>query len=263
MDRWILVLTSAFLLGSFAYTVSALGRGRFRPGRFNFIAIAAAFLALSIFLYGRGQAVGSCPLGTVPDVLSFLGWSILLIYLIVGPAYRLSLLGAFTGPLVLLLLLASLASPHAPDVPLAEPPDAWVELHAALSVVAYGAFALAAVAGGMYLIQERQLKRHRVSTLFYNLPPISDLAQVNGRLIGLGFIMLTIAFAAGLLAQRPVDGMKLWASLIIWALYGTLYLRRHRRQLSPKAQSMWSLWFFLFIILTLPWVHYLSTPSSP
>jgi ABC-type uncharacterized transport system permease subunit len=263
MERWILVLTVAFLLASFAYTVFALGRGRFRPGRFNFSAIAAAFATLSFFLYDRGQAVGSCPLGTVPDVLAFLGWSILLIYLGIGSTYRLSLLGAFTGPLVLLLLLVSLAAPHPPDVSLPGPPDPWVELHAALSVVAYGAFALAAVAGGMYLIQERQLKHHKVSTLFYNLPPISDLSRVNGRLIALGFIMLTVAFVAGLLSQRPVDGMKLWASLIIWALYGTLYLRRHRHKLSPRAQSLWSLWFFVFIIFTLPWVHYLSTSSAP
>jgi ABC-type uncharacterized transport system permease subunit len=263
MERWLLVITITFLLASFAYTVFALGRGRFRPGRFNFAAMAMAFFVLCFFLYQRGQAVGSCPLGTVADVLAFLGWAILLIYLAIGSTFHLSLLGAFTGPLVLLLLLASLAAPHPPDIRLVGPPDPWVELHAALSVVAYGAFGLASVAGGMYLIQEKHLKQHRVSTLFYNLPPIGDLARVNGRLIGLGFVMLTVAFAAGLLAQRQVDGLKLWASLIIWALYGTLYLRRHRHQLSPRTQSLWSLWFFVFIILTLPWVHYLSTPSAP
>lgn len=263
MERWLIVLTIAFLLASFAYTVFALGRGRFQPGRFNFVAMAGAFLVLCIFLYDRGNAVGSCPLGTVPDVLAFLGWSILLIYLGIGSAYRVSLLGAFTGPVVLLLLLVSLAAPHPPDVPMAGPPDAWVELHAALSVVAYGSYGLAAVAGAMYLIQERQLKRHKVSTLFYNLPPISDLARVNGRLIVLGFALLTVAFVAGLMAQRSVDGMKLWASLIIWALYGTLVVRRHRHRLSPRTQALWSLWFFVFIIFTLPWVHYLSTPSAP
>jgi HemX protein len=263
MERWLLVLTIGFLLASFAYTVFALGRGRFRPGRFNFAAIAGAFVILCVFLYERGQTVRSCPLTTIPDVLAFLGWAILLIYLVIGPAYRLSLLGAFTAPLVLILLAASLAAPHPPDVAATVPPDAWVELHAALSVVAYGAFGLAAVAGGMYLLQERQLKKHRVSTLFYNLPPIEDLARANGRLIGLGFLLLTIAFAAGLFSQRPVDGLKIWASLIIWALYGTLFLRRNRHNLTARAQSLWSLWFFLFILLSLPWVHYLSTTLVP
>lgn len=261
IERWLLVASGCFLLTSFGYTVYALGAGRFRPGRFNLVSITVAFSALSVFLYQRGQQVGACPLGTIPDLLLFLGWSILLIYLFIGATYRLSLLGAFTAPLVLLFILLSLALPAPGVIVPSGPPDPWVELHAALSVVAYGAFAMAAVAGGMYWLQERQLKRHRVSTLFYNLPPIEHLATANARLILTGFLLLTIAFAAGLFSRLPVDGLKIWASLIIWALYGTLALRRHRRQLAPRTQALWSLWFFIFLLFSLPWVHSLSTTS--
>jgi ABC-type uncharacterized transport system permease subunit len=39
------------------------------------------------------------------------------------------------------------------------PPLPWLELHASISLIAYGAFALACIAGVMYLVQERQIKQ--------------------------------------------------------------------------------------------------------
>lgn len=263
MDRWLLVGVCLLLLVSFGYTFVALGAGRFRPGTVNLSTVAGSFVLLSIFLYFRGQEVGACPLYTMSDLLLFLGWSITLIYLCIGPAYRLSLMGAFTAPLVLVLVLIGLAVLPEETGRAFGPPDAWVELHASLSLVAYGAFGLAAVAGAMYLVQERQLKRHRVSRLFYNLPPIQDLASATGRLIAFGFGLLTVAFVAGFVSRLPVDGLKIWASLIIWVLYGMLVWRRSSQQLSPRQQAFWALGFFLFVVLTLPGVHYLSSPGTP
>jgi ABC-type uncharacterized transport system permease subunit len=261
MDRWILLVVCLLLLVSFGYTFVALGAGRFRPGTINLTTVGGAFALLSIFLYWRGQEVQACPLYSLSDLLVFLGWSIALIYLLIGPAYRLSLMGAFTAPLILVLVLVGLAVMPEEVARRSGPPDAWVELHASLSVVAYGAFGLAAVAGAMYLVQERQLKRHQVSRLFYNLPPIQDLSTATGRLIVLGFSLLTVAFLAGFISRLPVEGLKIWASLIIWALYGMLVWRRSRHQLSPRHQACWALGFFLFIIITLPGVHYLSSPE--
>ena len=84
--------------------------------------------------------------------------------------------------------------------------------HAALSIIAYGAFGLSSVAGLMYLIQERQLKSQKASSLLYNLPPINDLAAAIGRLMGFGLVLLTISFAAGFISQMPVNTVKFWAS---------------------------------------------------
>ncbi len=61
----------------------------------------------------------------------------MLLYLLVGPPYRLSLMGAFS-PLrscIGLLLLALLAPVDHAAPRLAHNP--WVELHAALSIIAY------------------------------------------------------------------------------------------------------------------------------
>src|SRR5205814_3498159 len=149
-------------LAAVARTILALRAGIFPRGRFNFIAIALGFLFQSAFLYVRGHELHRCPLTNLFEVFVFLAWSVALIYMLVGPAYRLSLMGAFTAPLVFLLQAFALIAPidvrHASKAPA----NSWLEFHASTSIIAYGAFGLACIAGVMYLVQERQLKTHHL-----------------------------------------------------------------------------------------------------
>ncbi len=258
MDRLVLVAATLCFLFSSGYTLYALGAGRFRPGRANFVALLGAFGFLTGFLYARGQAVGACPLSTLFDVFVFLSWSLVLTYLVVGPAYRLSLLGAFTAPLALLLVLAGLVMPYDPNPPRLNLTP-WVEFHAAVSIIAYGAFGLACIAGVMYLLQERQLKRHKISPLLLNLPPINDLALANSRLIAFGFILLTISFAAGFLSQMPVNTLKFWTSAVIWLVYGIIIALHGMRSLASHRLAELSIAVFSLALITLPGIQYLSS----
>lgn len=260
MFETLLYLAALCFLGSFAYTLIAVLAGRVRPGRFNLLAILSGFVLLSAFLYFRGQAEGSCPLNSLFDVLVFQSWALVLIYLAVGSAYRISLLGAFTAPLALLLLLLALFLPisHAPVPRLAINP--WIEFHAALSIIAYGAFGMACVAGAMYLIQEKQLKSHKASPLLYSLPPIHDLAAVTLRLIWLGFGLLTISFFSGLISQVSVNSLKFTASLVIWAAYGIILLVQRILLLSPRRVASCAIVVFALALLSLPVIQHLSKP---
>ena len=55
MDRLLLIAATLCFLTSFGYTLYALGAGRLRPGRFNFVAILMGFAFQSAFLYLRGK----------------------------------------------------------------------------------------------------------------------------------------------------------------------------------------------------------------
>lgn len=258
MDRFLLIAATLCFLSSFGYTLYALGGGRFKPGQFNFVAILFGFISLSAFLYLRGKAVGSCPLNTLFDVMIFLSWSLVLIYMLVGPAYRLSLLGAFTAPLALLLVLAALIAPidqsarHRVTNP-------WIETHAALSIVAYGAFGLACIAGVMYLLQERQLKSHRATPLLYSLPPINHLAAAISRLVGLGLFLLTISFAAGFISGLPINTLKFWTSAAIWFVYCALLTMNRLHTFGPRRMAELSIAVFTVALITLPGIQYLSS----
>jgi len=259
MDRLLLIAATLCFLASFASTLYALGAGRFRANRGNFILLLTGFLFQSAFLYLRGKAEGSCPLNSLFDVLIFQSWALVLIYLVVGSAYRLSLLGAFTAPFAFLLVLVAFIAPiNQQAVPRAVL-NPWIEFHAALSIIAYGAFGLASIAGLMYLLQERQLKSHKVSSLFYNLPPISDLAVANRRLVWLGFGLLTIGFAAGFLSQMPVNTVKFWASAVIWLVYAIVLVLGRLQTLAPRRLAELSILLFVFALFTLPGIQYLSS----
>src|SRR5690606_13094825 len=114
----------------------------------------------------RGLAVQSCPIGNPFEVLQFVSWSIVLIYILTGPVFRTSLLGSFCAVLAGLLSVGSLLVPSW-DQPYPAGAlfggDAWVEAHAAIALFSYGLFGMLAVTSVMYLLQNYGLKHKRTT----------------------------------------------------------------------------------------------------
>src|SRR5437899_10546128 len=158
VDRHLLILSTIFFFAAVVRSVIALRARLFRRSRFNFVMIALGFALQTMFLSVRGHALGRCPITNLFEVLVFLAWSIALIYMLVGPAYRLSLMGVFTAPLVLLLqliaLLAPIDTPHTARVM----PTPWLEFHASISIIAYGVIALHRVGRAVHLLKEERLR---------------------------------------------------------------------------------------------------------
>ncbi|MBA2241425.1 MAG: cytochrome c biogenesis protein CcsA [Chthoniobacterales bacterium] len=234
MDR--LFLVASTLCFSFAVLRTALliRGGVFRPGRSNFVAIASGFALQTAFLWVRGNALGRCPLTNLFEVFIFMAWSVALIYMAVGPAYRLSLMGAFTAPLVLLIQVYALLAPIDRPSPAKIVVNPWLEFHASMSIVAYGAFALACVAGLMYLLQERQLKTHQLHSVFHHLPPLTDLFAAITRLLWLGFGLYTAGLISGFFTGQPLPRLKIACAIAVWLFYGALLQGRHLFRLTPK-----------------------------
>lgn len=240
MDHVFLIASTFCFLFGFAYTMVAIGRGQYHPSRLNLYAVLCGFALQTAFLYVRGQQLHRCPLTNSAEVLIFLSWSLVLFYFIVGSAYRVSLLGAFTSPLAFLFQFVALLLPASPLAKMGPTSD-WLELHAALSVVAYGAFALAGIAGGMYLAQERQIKTHHLRKMFFLLPPIAELATVNRRLMFAGFALLSAGLFAGFAADVPVSSLKMVGGILIWAIYGALWICSRSSRVSPRVCAALSL----------------------
>src|ERR1700709_2858521 len=120
MDRLLLIASTLCFLFAVVRAAVLIRAGGFRQGRSGFIAIASGFVLQTAFLWVRGKALGRCPLTNLFEVFVFMAWSVALIYMLVGPAYRLSLMGAFTAPLVLLIqtfaVLAPIDRPHPPKM---------------------------------------------------------------------------------------------------------------------------------------------------
>jgi len=234
MDRLFLIASTLCFFFAVVPTVLLIRGGVFRPARSNFFAIVAGFVLQTAFLSARGNALGRCPLTNLFEVFIFMAWSVALIYLLVGPAYRLSLMGAFTAPLVLLIqtfaLFAPIDRPRAPKMAV----NSWLEFHASMSIVAYGAFALACVAGLMYLVQERQLKTHHLHSVFHHLPPLTDLYSAITRLLWLGFGLYTAGLVSGFFVGEPLPRVKMICAIAVWLFYGAILQGPRLFRLAPK-----------------------------
>lgn len=236
MERWILfaavVLAAAAALQGAGY----LSRGK--RSRWTVLWMLGVFACQFVVLGMRSESRGSCPLGDTGEILVFASWAVTLCYLAVGSVFRLSLLGVFTAPLVCFLLSVALVPGVLEDnPPRAEHVDAWLEAHAAFSVLAYGALGLAAVAAVMYLVLDRQLKGGEFTRgLFRNLPPVRELGLVVRRLLWLGLFVLTLGVASGLVmkASGGTAARHLIAASGQWAAYLLLLVVSQWRGLPPK-----------------------------
>ena len=262
MERLLLVLSTLCFLFGFAYTMYSLGARVYHPSRLNLISILVGFGLQTAFLTLRGQAIQRCPLTNLFEVLVFLCWSMVIFYLLIGSAYRLSLLGAFTSPLVFVIQVVALLLPEAAPAKDHAAASAWLELHAALSVVSYGAFALACVAGVMYLAQERQLKTHHIHSVFYRLPPIRDLAVANRRLIFFGFGLFTIGLAAGWMHGPAHVPLLRIVSVGNWLLYGFILTATLWHRISPRRVALLSVGAFSVMLLTLWGIQFVPAKGS-
>jgi ABC-type uncharacterized transport system permease subunit len=246
VDRWFLIAATALAAVAGVRGLLILRHGK--KSRWTVWWMIGALICQMGYLVIRGEMRGACPLRSIGEISVYLAWSLTLFYLLVGPMYRISLLGVFTAPVVVLfqgfaLLPGRLAAN--PERILNTSP--WGETHSAMSVLAYGALALAAVAGVMFLVLDRQLKEHHLkSGLFRNLPPVRELLVSLERLLWIGMILLTFGLVAGLLMPHG-DGA--WAHLIaavsVWAGYVALMAVKRIRGITGRRFALGAVALFI------------------
>lgn len=255
MDRWFLI--AATLLAAVAGTWGIISVHRGKRSPWTVAWMTAAFLCQIGFLAVRGEMRSACPLLDHGEILAFLAWSLTLFYLLVGPAYRISLLGVFTAPVVVIFQALALI----PGVLSRNPMklagvDPWHETHSAMSVLAYGALALAAVAGVMFLVLDRQLKEHHLkSGLFRNLPPVRELLISMERLLWLGGALLTVGIVAGFLMPHSASAWgHLIAAVAVWVGYALLLAVKRVRGLTGRRFSLSAVVLFVLSLAVFAFV---------
>lgn len=241
-------LIGATVLAAAGAVFGWLARGSEGKGYPAFWWMLGAFVFQLLFLGVRGQLRGQCPLGDVGEISLFLAWSLSLFYLITGSTYRLSLLGVFTAPLVVILQLVALF-PGSLDqeVVRAESIDYWREMHAPISVLSYGALSLAAVAGVMFLLLNRRLKNQNLTGgIMIGMPSVSRLVKAMARIATLGWIILTAGVVTGFKMEAGELNIHLMVAMVTWVLYAVLLGIYYVRGL-PGRQLAWGL-LVLFVV---------------
>jgi len=195
------------------------------------VAIAGFFLHTATIVV-RYYEAGYAPVTNLHESLSFFAWALIGSYLYIHQRYKVKNLGAFATPIA---ALSMIASSTLPKKIIALPPalkSYWLPIHATVCFLAYGILAVAACAGIMYLIQERQIKKKKLGALYQRLPSLEVLDAINYRCLTIGFPLLTVGILTGSLwaeqawgAHWQWDPKETW-SLVTWLFYAALLHER-------------------------------------
>ncbi len=256
-DRTWLWISAAFYAGAFLWTTIAMIRSRART-RGVMLGLIGIGLAIQTFgLHLRGMQAGGCPVRNTFEVVQFVIWSFTVLYLIVGPAFSLSLLGYFTSGLAATMSVTSLLMARW-DAAVGEPifgGVAWIEVHASLALFAYGAFGTLALTSLMFLLQTFSLKRKHLRGVFGFLPSIVALETINFRLLLTGLSVLSISILLGAIyfAKEPesIGSTKLLIALAVWCAYAAVFFLRARRLLVSSGLAWSCLALFGVALLSL------------
>ncbi len=206
--------------------------------------------ALSLAIIDTGQV----PIMTFRDAMSFFSWGLVLVFLVVGLKRGLQVLGAFILPLAFLSLVSATLAPV--EAGTIAPVFQTVWIHVTLSILGTIGFAVAFVAGLMYLMQERLLKSKQFNVLNFKLPPLDFLDRLNQRSILFGFPLLTLGILTGAVSAQLTIGTYLswnpeqvWA-LITWVFYFVVLMGRVTVGWRAKRAAYLTVVGFAGVILT-------------
>lgn len=257
-DSWLLLLGTLGYLLALGITLFRLFKRREPLHGTNFILILTGWLIQSAGLWSIGMDAGSCPIRNPFEVLQFVSWSIVLLYLFTGQVFRLSLFGSGSAALAAIIGLAAFLIPDGRSLSdyshLGGDPR--IEAHAALALLSYGIFGLLAVLSALYLLQNNSLKTKRNAGIFRFLPSIWEMDTVLLRLLIMACVVYTISIAIGALYwvghMDLVSLPKLIFTLTLWLAYWiTLILRATNRLFGTRLA--WTCLILLFLALLSLW----------
>lgn len=256
-DRGALAVGACIYLSVFLFGLISLQLRKHYSRTIVLGLIAGGFALQTVGLNLRGIHVGGCPLGNSFELTQFIGWSVVLLYLIIGPIFRLRLLGFFCAGLATLLSAVSLMIPSWDQAYPINPAggNPWVELHAALAIFSYGFFAMVALVSIMFLIQQHGLKKKQTGSIYHYLPSIQQLDQMGYRLILAGVLCLTAALAFGAVFyaenKELVPVFKLTVTCLVWIGYSSVAILRQQRKLVTRRHALSAIALFAFALLSL------------
>jgi len=223
---------------------------------------AHGLLSLALALHAAAMATRVLLLGyeaitPFQEELSFIACVMVGLYLLTALRANLTVVGALVTPLAFLFSLSAyLFEAGTPETP-HRMASIWLPAHFVPAFVGYAVFAVAFCFSLTYLVQEKQLKSKRKSTMFRRFPSLETLDNLNYRFVSWGFGLFTIGLITGSLLAREVWG-ALWSwepvqvwSAITWLLYAALL---HARTVGWRGRKAATLTIVSFVVLVASFV---------
>jgi len=257
MDKiWFNVALFSYFLASLGYFVYLVYR---RPAvaTLSGVVVAIGLFSQTISIGVHSAITGHGPYTTSYEIAMFLAWFIVVIYLLMEWKYKIKDLGSFVLPLVFLVMLISVfLSKDAGLVPESEV-RFWLTIHRTLSIIGYAAFSIAFAAGIMYLIQEHQVKTKKLGIMYFRMPSLEVLDDLNFKVITIGFPLFTLGFMTGSIWNTKMnqaffswDLARTMPMVMVWLIYGLVFFGRMTTGLRGKKAAQGAILGFVAVIGT-------------
>jgi ABC-type uncharacterized transport system permease subunit len=205
---------------AFAYARDAREPGRL--GRLAIWGVRIGWLAQTALLAAQAVRADGFPWDGWAGSLNLFVWLVVGAYLIWGCRPRYRLLGLVVMPLAALLLAVSYAAGGVGSSGETRYSTFFLVAHVGLVLAGFAGLTLAAALAGLYLWEERELKRRSRSILSFRAPSLSTLDSLVARTIAVALALLTFGMAAGFARLRNKTDLDplIAVTLVTWAVYG-------------------------------------------
>ena len=223
----------------------------------TYLFLLFGFVLQSIALYMRALVIHACPLGNTFEILQFIIWSLVLLFLLIRPVIKIKALGLF---IIFIAALASTISLSIPSLDSSylnslEASDPFIELHASLAIFSYAIYMLLAIVSSMLLIQQWGLKKQRFQGLFRHLPAVQKLDSIANVLVWIASLTLFVGILFGSFYwnENPetVPLFKLLLTTFILTLYCVVGVLKYLNKITPQKQAIAYIVLFSLAILSL------------
>jgi len=192
------------------------------------------------------------------SAVSLMSWVGTLFYLLLLSRTRLQRLMVLIAPAAFLgAFLAAIRLPGLAPAP-ESAAGSWPHAHVVLASTGLSLLGLAGLAGAMFLVEHRRLKRKRPIDLRMPLPSLEALDRVNAVALSVGFPLLTLGVLTGMMWLQTAFG-TVWTGsahetwcVVAWAVYGVLVTARfvaHQGSRQAAASAVAGFAFLCFAVI--------------
>ncbi len=185
------------------------------------------------------------------NVLSLVAWLVALLLGLTAITMRIECLGIVVFPFAALIMLLGYlpAESHLLGYHI----KSGMLLHILLSILAYSLLSIAAVQALLLYIQDYHLHNKHPGGFIRALPPLETMEILLFRIIGLGFIVLSIALLSGMFYLENMFAQhiahKTILSLIAWLLFAVLLWGRWQFGWRGRVAIRWTYSGFILLML--------------
>jgi len=223
-------LYAALLLyaaGTIAALISLATKSK-RPQVVGLILMIGGFVAHTIFIGTICARTGHPPIENLPEVASFVAWTVLAVEIALYIRYRVYAAAFFVYPLVFLLLSISavVGEPFAHLDPSLR--SSLFTAHLLLSTVGVAGLLIGLEFTLLAYMQDRSLKSKKRGALWELIPSLNVCKTVSYRALTIGFGVYTLGLIAGFLwsyrttADLMVPNAKELGAVIAWVFFAIL-----------------------------------------